>query len=132
MEKAWETSFDDILGETVTLNKKVPVRTNYTFNRKRGEKDIEDFDIKLLDKIAQLDTSEYKTFKLIDGYNTSQPIQSNGVTHTHLFYTKRNLIYLNKIFELIGDDSLLKAWFTSSLINTSKMWKYKPDRKEEI
>jgi 16S rRNA G966 N2-methylase RsmD/DNA-directed RNA polymerase subunit RPC12/RpoP len=129
MEKAWETSFDDILGETVTLNKKVPVRTNYTFNRKRGEKDIEDFDIKLLDKIAQLDTSEYKTFKLIDGYNTSQPIQSNGVTHTHLFYTKRNLIYLNKVFELIGDNPFLKAWFTSSLINTSKMWKYKPDRK---
>jgi len=129
MEKAWETSYDDVLGETISLNKKVPVRINYIYNQKRGEQDFTEFDNQLLEKISQLDTSEYKTFKLYDGYNTSQPIQSNGVTHTHLFYTKRNLIYLNKVFELIGDDPFLKAWFTSTLQRTTKSYKFTLDRK---
>ena len=129
MEKAWETSFDDILGETITLNIKVPVRVNFTHNRKRGEENVSDFDIQLLERISYLYTSDYKTYKLSDGYNTSQPIQSNGVTHTHLFYTKRNLIYLNRVYELIEDDPFLKAWFTSTLQRTTKCYKFTLDRK---
>lgn len=132
IEKAWETSYDDVLGETISLNKKIPVRLNYTYNRKRGEQDITEFDLQLLEKISQLDTSEFKTFKLNDGYNTSQPIQSNGVSHIHQFYTKRNLNYLNKVFELIGDDPFLKAWFTSTLQNSSTMYKFRLDRKGGI
>ena len=52
MEKAWETTFDTLLGKTITMNKKVPVRVNYTLsNGKRGEKQISDFDKNLLIKI---------------------------------------------------------------------------------
>ena len=49
MEKAWETSFDSLLNKTVTLNKKVPVRVNYTLSGKRGEKNIDAKDKNLIE-----------------------------------------------------------------------------------
>ncbi|MEZ7937502.1 MAG: DNA methyltransferase [Paludibacteraceae bacterium] len=130
MEKAWETTFDTLLGKTVTLNKKAPVRVNYTLsNGKRGEKQISDFDKDLLIKISQIDISNLHTTELSEGYNTLQPIQSNGVTHTHLFYTQRNFIYLSRIEELIGNKTEYRTWFTSTLLRTTKSYKFTLDRK---
>lgn len=126
MHKSWETSYDDILGTTVNTNKKLPVRINYSIKKKRGDKIIEKFDIELLEKINQYNITDYiKTNKLGVGYNTSQPIQSNGITHTHQFYTKRSFIILNKVFSLVGDNIFLKAWATSSVLSTSKMNKFR-------
>lgn len=132
MEKAWETTFDSTLGQTVTMNKKVLVRVNYTCNGKRGEQNINQFDIDLLGRINQIDTSGLNTSKLQDGYNTAQPIRSNGINHTHQFYTKRNLITLNRIFELSSNDLFLKIWMTSVLQNATKMYKFRTDRKGGI
>lgn len=50
MEKVWETSYDSILGQVVKMNKKVPVRINYTLG-KRAEKNIELSDSNLIDSI---------------------------------------------------------------------------------
>lgn len=50
MEKVWETSYDSILGQVVKMNKKVPVRINYTLG-KRAEKNIELSDNNLIDSI---------------------------------------------------------------------------------
>lgn len=91
MEKVWETSYDSILGQVVKMNKKVPVRINYTLG-KRAEKNIELSDSNLIDSIDYKKDTPYSTNKLIDGYNTSQPIRSNGVCFTHQFFTKRNYI----------------------------------------
>ena len=38
MKKAWETVFDSILDDTISINKKVPVKFCYSFNGRRGEK----------------------------------------------------------------------------------------------
>lgn len=129
MEKAWETTFDTTLGKTVKINKKVPVRVNYTCNGKRGEQNVTQFDLELIERIKLIDTTEYYTSKLQVGYNTAQPIRSNGFTHTHQFYTKRNLIYLNRIKEMVSNDIFLKIWFTSTLQRTTKCYKYTSDRK---
>lgn len=51
MEKAWETSYDSLLNKTVTLNKKVPVRVNYTLSGKRGEKNIDAKDKNLIENL---------------------------------------------------------------------------------
>lgn len=129
MEKAWETSFDSLLNKTVTLNKKVPVRVNYTLSGKRGEKDVDSYDIDLIRKIGNINLSEISTYKLQEGYNTAQPIRSNGITHTHQFYTKRNFIYLNRIYELCKGDIFLQNWVTSTLQRTTKCYKFTLDRK---
>ena len=125
MEKAWETTFDTTLGKTLKINKKVPVRVNYTCNGKHGEQNITQFDLDLLERITQIDTLGYNTEKLQDGYNTAQPIRSNGITHTHLFYTKRNFIYLSRIFELAKHDIMLTIWLTSVCQSTSIMNKFR-------
>lgn len=129
MEKAWETSFDSLLNKTVTLNKKVPVRVNYTLSGKRGEKNVDSYDIDLIRKIENINLSEFSTYKLQEGYNTAQPIKSNGITHTHQFYTKRNFIYLNRIYELCKGDIFLQNWVTSTLQRTTKCYKFTLDRK---
>ncbi|NLB81403.1 MAG: site-specific DNA-methyltransferase, partial [Clostridiaceae bacterium] len=128
MEKAWETSFDDTLGKTVTLNKKVPVRVNYGKGRKRSEKEIDDFDKEVIRRIDKTDGSNYQT-QLMPLGDESSRIQNYGISHYHQFYTKRNFIYLNRVFELIGDDVFLKAWFTSTLQRTTKSYKFTLDRK---
>lgn len=131
MEKVWETSYDSILGQVVKMNKKVPVRINYTLG-KRAEKNIELSDSNLIDSIDYKKDTPYSTNKLIDGYNTSQPIRSNGVCFTHQFFTKRNYITLDRILSLIKTEKLPLSWLTSILQNASKMYKFRTDRKGGI
>ena len=131
MEKVWETSYDSILGQVVKMNKKVPVRINYTLG-KRAEKNIELSDSNLIDTIDYKKDTPYSTNKLIDGYNTSQPIRSNGVCFTHQFFTKRNYITLDRILSLIKTEKLPLSWLTSILQNASKMYKFRTDRKGGI
>ena len=131
MEKVWETSYDSILGQVVKMNKKVPVRINYTLG-KRAEKNIELSDSNLIDSVDYKKDTPYSTNKLIDGYNTSQPIRSNGVCFTHQFFTKRNYITLDRILSLIKTEKLPLSWLTSILQNASKMYKFRTDRKGGI
>lgn len=125
MDKAWETSYDSLLNKTVTMNKKVPVRVNYTCNGRRGERDAESSDIKLINRCDKINISNLSTKELHDGYNTAQPINSNGITHTHQFYSKRNFIYLSRVLELAKGDVFLQTWLTSVLFSTTKMNKFR-------
>ena len=131
MATVWESRFDTILNNVIRVNKKVPVRVNYTLD-KRGEKDISSYDLELLQKIEEYHIEKPFTDKLVDGYNTQQPIKSNGITYTHQFYSKRNFIYLSRVLELIGDNVLMKNWFTSVIQNASNMYKFRTDRKGGI
>lgn len=131
MERVWETSFDNIINDVVKMNKKVPVRINYTLG-KRAEKDIELSDNALINSIDYEKEKSYPTSKLIEGYNTSQPISSNGVYFTHQFFTKRNYITLYRILQLIQKENLPLTWFTSVIQNASKMYKFRMDRKGGI
>jgi DNA modification methylase len=132
MEKVWETSYDSLLNKTVSMNKKVPVRINYTCLNKRGERDVTASDKELLSLIEEKNINKLHTSMLIDGYNTAQPIKSNGITHTHQFYTKRNFIYLSRIAELAKGNLFLQTWLTSVLQNGSEMYKFRLDRKGGI
>lgn len=125
MKKAWETVFDSILDDTISINKKVPVKFCYSFNGRRGEKVPDESDYQNFQKIDRIVIQNPHTAKLQDGFNTSQPIQSNGVTHTHLFYTRRSYVYYCRMYELIKDDIHLLNWFTSVLQSTSKMNRFR-------
>jgi len=125
MKKAWETVFDSILDDTISINKKVPVKFCYSFNGRRGEKVPDESDYQNFQKIDRIVIQNPRTAKLQDGFNTSQPIQSNGVTHTHLFYTRRSYVYYCRMYELIKDDIHLLNWFTSVLQSTSKMNRFR-------
>lgn len=125
MDKAWESSYDNVINKVTNLNKKKPVKINFTLNGKRGEKIVDSNDIELLERINQLENDSLRTSKLKEGYNTAQPINSNGIEYTHQFYTKRAFIYLSRVFELAKDDISLKTWITSVLFSTTKMNKFR-------
>jgi DNA modification methylase/predicted RNA-binding Zn-ribbon protein involved in translation (DUF1610 family) len=132
MEKVWDTSYDSILNDAAKMNKKVPVRINYTLGKHRSEKDIESSDKALINSIDYNKDITYPTYKLLEGYNTLQPIKSNGVCFTHQFFTKRNLIILDRILHLVQTKNLPLSWCTSVLQNASKMYKFRTDRKGGI
>ena len=128
MGKAWETIYDSLLGTTVTMNKKVPVRINYTINGKRGEKPLSEFDKDLIEKISAIDITNYHTHEILNG-DESGRIVNYGISHMHQFYTKRNFLLLYKVYEKVRGNVKLTSWFTSVLLNLTKMYKFRTDRK---
>lgn len=122
--KHWTTLYDPILKQSVSQNAKVPVYEYYTISGKRGEQTPKASQINY-DKALSILETPIPTIKLWDGYNTHQPINSNGILHTHQFYTTRTCIYLARLWELIGDDSVLKSWFTSAATSTTKMNRFR-------
>ncbi|PLY12607.1 MAG: DNA methylase [Sedimenticola sp.] len=90
-ERAFTTTFDQSLDETIKQAKKVPVLINYSVSGKSYTKTPDEYDFELLNKI---DSSKIPTWfpvdRLMDGKETrrNDPI---GITHSHHFYTKRNL-----------------------------------------
>ena len=75
----------------------VPVLKYYSVGKKKFVAPISDFDKEIIRKIENLQINfETKSFPLPDGYNTRQPIRSHGFRNVHDFYTKRNLIALDK------------------------------------
>ena len=128
MSKSKETVFDQQLGHTISIARKVPVRINYIQNKKRGERDITLYDKSLLQKIDEIDISKLRTSIIPKGDEVSRN-EKDGITHIHHFYTKRSFLYLSRINELVRGDIFLQAWFTSVLLNASKMYKFRLDRK---
>ncbi|WP_220184208.1 DNA methyltransferase [Thermoactinomyces mirandus] len=131
-ERAWVSRYDPELDETVKQAKQVPVLINYTYQKKRFEKKPDSFDLDLIRKIEESEISYWVPIeKLPNGYNTQQPIKSHGTTHVHHFYTKRNLYLLSVVYDKINKSniSLLKIWLTSSMIRTTKLYKFTLDRK---
>ena len=131
MTVAKESYYDKILNGTISRNKRVPVRVNYSLGNKRGEQDVTEWDLELLRRVEDLSLDAMSTIVLPDGDEIHR-LMNVGVTHLHMLYTLRNYIYLSRVKELIGDDVLLNTWFTSVQQNASLMYKFRLDRKGGI
>lgn len=128
MTKVHETIYDSTLGHIISIAKKLPVRVNYIQNKKRGELNVSEYDMHLLQRIEGIDTSNLRTSEIPKGDEVSRN-EKDGISHIHHFYTKRCFIYLSRVNELVKGDVFLQAWFTSVLLNVSKMYKFRIDRK---
>ena len=102
--------------EMLTVSKQVPVLINYEYNGKRYEKSPDVTDLNLISKIdAELIKDWYPINPLPNGYNTQQPIRSHGITSVDLFYTKRNLTVLSRLYSKVNESDIpaLRFWLTS-------------------
>ena len=131
MDRAWTTKYDSALNESVKQAKQVPVLINYTVDGHKGrfEKAPDENDLELINKIENSEIPYwFPTAHLPDGYNTRQPMNSHGITHVHHFYTKRNLWVLAAVLDrsFSNKNPRLVTWVTSSMIRTTKMYKYMP------
>jgi len=131
LEKAWVTKYDKAIDETIRQVKQVPVLINYSVGRNRYEKAPDKFDLELIEKIEEMDIPYwYPTDRMPEG-DESRRNDIYGITHVHHFYTKRNLWVLAIMINASKDSkkSLFKVWLTSSMLRTSKLYKFTLDRK---
>lgn len=129
-EKKKIVLFDEHKNDTYAIAKQVPLVINYSVAGKRYEKEPDSDDLALIEKIDGMSIPYwYPIDELPEGYNTAQPIRSHGYSQVNHFYTKRILFFLAKLYDLINKSEYkdsLSIWFTSQLINISKLNRYRP------
>lgn len=96
MERAWVTKYDPHLKETIRQAKQAPVKISYSVGGSRFEKRPDQDDLSRIEKTESMQIPHwFPVSTLPDGFNTSQPIRSHGITHLHHFYSNRNLCALS-------------------------------------
>jgi len=136
--RAKKLIYDKKLDKTISISKQVPVLINYNYNGNIFEKAPDEYDIKNIEKIDKIEVPYwYPTFELPKGVNTEQPKKSHGVSNIHLFYTRRNLYVISKIYDLLEKtDSEIKnaLYFTFEqvLLGMSKLARYVPTHYSQV
>lgn len=133
LKKLYKVGVDSITGEKISTVIHKPILVNYTLNKKRAEELCTKADYQLLEKIKDYDMKwlGYKPFRLPSGDEIDRLYNSYGYKYVHQLYTKRNLIYLQFCLNKAKKEGmpLLISWITSSLLNTTKMYKFRLNRK---
>ena len=97
-DRAFETKYDDALGEVISVCKQVPVFINYSTGRNRYDKHPDQKDYELIQKIDDLKIETwYPHDRMCEGREARRN-DSAGITHVHHFYTKRNLAILSFVY----------------------------------
>lgn len=128
MERAWTSRYDSVLKETVTQVKHAPVLINYSIQGAKGrfEKVPDEFDIDLIEKIENENLPYwYPANRMMEGKETRRN-DKFGITHTHHFYTKRNLWVMAALREILKTSPLeeqLLCLLGDQLPRASKMHK---------
>jgi DNA modification methylase len=105
-KRAFEDRYDTIIKENVTIAKEKPVLINYSVGKKRFFKKPDQDDLDLITKINDVEIPyNIPTSILPDGVNTRQPMRSHGYSHTHQFYTKRNLWVMAKLYDFLNKEN---------------------------
>lgn len=139
-EKAWITTFDKEIGQSIKQVKSRPVLINYSYASKRFYKNPDLFDLEILNKTFDFEIPYWlPNIALPMGYNTQQPMKSHGITYTHHFYTRRNLSIIAKAFNSINSSNInykskafLRLWFTASLNRLDKLNRYAANHNRHV
>lgn len=128
-ENAFYSYFDSALGETHRIIKQQPVLINYQYAGKRHVKEPDKKDLEILAQIDQMKIPYwFPILRMCEG-KKGRSNDKIGLTHVHHYFYKRTLYTLAKMFDMIKKakhSDVLKIWFTSQIINISKMNRYRP------
>lgn len=132
-ERALDNRYDEITGEVHSTVKQVPIAICYMEGRRKVLKTPDSEDLALIERIEATPVPAWVPTDLMMGIGSSwgdswRAGYHTGMSRVHQFFYKRTLIYLSRMLELIEAESipLLKSWFTSQLINISKLNRYRP------
>ncbi len=128
LERKVETVYDKVLGETITQSKFEIARVNYVSFKNRGEFNATDYDNNLWKDICNIDVLNTPQIKMPLG-SEAQRNEGRGISHVHQFFSYRNLVILDYLWKKMSSNTYLLSLLTASMLNISKMWKFKPDRK---
>ncbi len=130
-ERAVTMVFDDVTGEAIQITKEEPVLINYTYAGKKYDKEPDDEDIAMIERVSQMKISTwYPKDEVPDGFNTSQPKKSHLVKRIDLFYNKRSLIAFAKLWRYVENEvneqhrNILKFWLQTVSVGFTKTNRY--------
>lgn len=123
VEHAKESVIDSYTGRVYTRNKTVPVVINYVVAGKRYAKEPDEEDFATLKRIEELPVKYWApVYEWPDGEKTCEP-KNAGLFSVHTLYTRRNLIALSFIKDIVEkeDNPYLRFLLSSMLIRSTKM-----------
>ena len=139
LQRAWRSHFDMELERTVRQAEQVPVLINYSLGSLRFEKTPDERDLAI---IAELERASIHpsppVAPLPDGFNTEQPRRSHGYSHTHHFFTRRNLAILSEFQQSIGRLDTAEARFfgryvlTGAIQRVCRLNRYMPNHDRHV
>ncbi len=97
--RAWETRYDEALGDTVRQARQIPVLINYSVGGKRFEKIPDDFDQAMTSVVEDFSIPYWFPTDRMPYGEESRRNDDIGLTHVHHFYTKRNLAVLSALMK---------------------------------
>lgn len=141
--KAFQMIFDQGVGESTLHVKQKPVIISYTHGKKRYFKKPDFDDLSVIEKIEDFKFDNWlPTYPMMfKGENWGDLWRSGyhkGYTHTHHFYTKRNLLALSTIYNLIQTiqeqrvKNALSFLFTSLYSRSHRMNRYIPEHGRHV
>jgi DNA methylase len=107
MERAWVTKLDAALRKATRQVKQVPVLINYSIGKSRFEKRPDEFDVAVIERTEAMDIPDwFPAERMMEGDETrrNDPI---GMTHTHHFFTRRNLAVTARLIHRIKQEAAL-------------------------
>jgi hypothetical protein len=135
LERVWDSYFDSVLGETRRSPKQVPVIINYSVGRQRYEKEPDEFDCQLNQRISDVELAEwFPTYKMMlrDGKwgDEWRKGRHEYISHVHHLYAKRGLIVSAKMAAKVDEindvrlRSYLRFWLQSLLLGYTRQNRY--------
>lgn len=125
IDKAMESTYDSLLDQSVSTVKHRLTRVIYEYKGKRYEKPADEYDFNTIERIEELNfKTNVPIYSLPNGYNTQQPMRTQGYNYVHQFYTKRNLLVLSAFYDKIQKTDMpnkLKFIFTGMINRSTKM-----------
>lgn len=121
LDRAWQNSIDLVIKENIKQAKQLPVLINYkaTYQNRIFKKKPDVFDLALIEKIDQLNTSSwFPSNRMMPGKETRRNDPA-GITHVHHFYTKRNLYVLSTLWKRLQVLPQGRLALTAVLIKTA-------------
>jgi DNA modification methylase len=100
LDRAWETTFDNEINKTVSRIKIQPVLIKYTCGNKKFEKDPDEFDLRIWNRIKDESIPDLMPLAQIPkGDKTGEPLRM-GISFIHQMFTRRNFIYISTFIKL--------------------------------
>jgi DNA modification methylase len=124
LDRAWETKFDLELGKQVTQAKFVPVHIDYKVGRSKFSKRPDKYDLALLKKVDGYNTEMLIPAERIAPGDEARRNDDAGITHTHHFFTRRNLLGLTS-FKHSHPNLFRCSNLTSTMLVASKLYRFR-------
>lgn len=124
LDRAWETKFDRDLNQYIRQAKQVPVFISYKVGTSKYEKAPDKFDIEIIKKIEELSSKFWTPTDRIPDGDEARRNDEIGITHTHHFFTRRNLLGL-AVFRARHPRLYRAANLTSTALVASKLYRFR-------